>query len=303
MTLLIIYLIATLSISFLCSLMESVLYSTTSSYIESLEDGKGVRLLKSLKYNIENSIAAILSLNTIANTAGASLVGAQAADVLGNDLLGFVSAALTVLVLVFSSAHAEETGKLKPYDEENGYTYITFGKYPQTIDGGSPDDSKNTWAWKKMYRDWEVATRKELKLKVHDPINPYDPGPIDPDPILWRILSADDNQFYVMSEYVLFASPVHPSMTEYRETGSDFGQTQICAKLNGEFADTAFSDAEKDAMLPIASYGKVSLPSADDLNNPAMGFSKKKLAEDFKKQIKNNPVSEIRQVYYAEVQP
>lgn len=185
---------------------------------------------------------------------------------------------LAVLVLVFSSAHAEETGKLKPYDEENGYTYITFGKYPQTIDGGSPDDSKNTWAWKKMYRDWEVATRKELKLKVHDPINPYDPGPIDPDPILWRILSADDNQFYVMSEYVLFASPVHPSMTEYRETGSDFGQTQICAKLNGEFADTAFSDAEKDAMLPIASYGKVSLPSADDLNNPAMGFSKKKLA-------------------------
>ena len=29
-------------------------------------------------------------------------------------------------------------------------------------------------------------------------------------------------------------------------------------------------------------------------------FSKKKLAEDFKKQIKNNPVSEIRQVYYSE---
>lgn len=32
-------------------------------------------------------------------------------------------------------------------------------------------------------------------------------------------------------------------------------------------------------------------------------FSKKKLAEDFKKQIKNNPANEIRQVYYAEVQP
>lgn len=102
MTLLIISLLATLGISFLCSLMESVLYSTTSSYIESLEDGKGVRLLKNLKYNIENSIAAILSLNTIANTAGASLVGAQAAEVLGNELLGFVSAVLTVLVLVFS---------------------------------------------------------------------------------------------------------------------------------------------------------------------------------------------------------
>lgn len=32
-------------------------------------------------------------------------------------------------------------------------------------------------------------------------------------------------------------------------------------------------------------------------------FSKKKLVEDFKKQIKNNPVNEIRKVYYAEVQP
>ncbi len=102
MTLLIIALIATLGISFLCSLMESVLYSTTSSYIESLEDGKGVRLLKSLKYNIEKPIAAILSLNTIANTAGASIVGAQAAEVLGNELFGYISAMLTVLVLIFS---------------------------------------------------------------------------------------------------------------------------------------------------------------------------------------------------------
>lgn len=102
MTLLIISLILTLGISFLCSLMESVLYSTTTSYIESLEDTKGVRLLKELKYNIEKPIAAILSLNTIANTAGASVVGAQAAEVLGNELFGYMSALLTVLVLIFS---------------------------------------------------------------------------------------------------------------------------------------------------------------------------------------------------------
>ena len=175
-------------------------------------------------------------------------------------------------------ADAEGTGTLKPYSETTGYTYVYFGKYPQSIDGGSPEEGANSWNWRKMYRDWEKATRKQLKLKAHDPLDPYDPGPLEPDPILWRVLSADKEKFYLMSEYVLFASPLHPSMKEYREIGSDFGQTALCAKLNGEFADMAFTEEEKEALLPFGSYGKVSLPSGDDLNDPGMGFSKKKLA-------------------------
>ena len=189
----------------------------------------------------------------------------------------FLTLFLTALLLL-CAVHAEGAGTLSAYSEETGYTYVYFGRYPQSIDGGNADDSKNTSAWRKQYRDWEKATRKELKLKVHDHLDPYDPGPLEPDPILWRVLAADDEKIYLMSGYVLFASPIHPSMREYRETGSDFGQTQLCEKLNGEFADTAFTDAEKEALLPIGSYGKVSLPSADDLNDPAMGFSKKKLA-------------------------
>lgn len=185
---------------------------------------------------------------------------------------------LLALIAAAFTAYAEGQDALKPYDGETGYTYITFGRYPQSIDGGSPDEGKNTTNWRKLYRDWETKTRKELNLRIHDPIDPYDPGPLEPEPILWRILSADADRIYVMSEYILFASPVHPSMAEYRETGSDFGQTQICAKLNGEFADTAFSEAEKEAMLPVASYGKVSLPSSDDLNDPAKGFSRKEPA-------------------------
>lgn len=185
-------------------------------------------------------------------------------------------AALLLAAMLACSACAEGTEALKPYDEENGYTYIYFGRYPQSIDGGSPDEGVNTWNWRKLYRDWEVATRKELKLKIHDPIDPYDPGPLEPDPLLWRVLSVDEGQIYVMSEYVLFASPVHPSMKEYRETGQDFGETDLCKKLNGAFADTAFTDAEKEALLPFGAYGKVSLPASDDLSNQAMGFSKKK---------------------------
>ena len=103
MTLLIIALIATLGISFLCSLLEATLYSTTSSYIESLpQDQKGVANLKDLKTNIEKAIAAILSLNTIANTAGAAAVGAQTMEVFGNAYFGVCSAVLTILVLICS---------------------------------------------------------------------------------------------------------------------------------------------------------------------------------------------------------
>ena len=51
----------------------------------------------------------------------------------------------------------------------------------------------------------------------------------------------------------------------------------MCKKLNGEFADTAFTEEEKAALLPFGEYGKVSLPSGDDLNSSAMGFSRKKL--------------------------
>ena len=188
-----------------------------------------------------------------------------------------VPALILAVLTLACAAHAEGTEVLKPYSEENGYTYVSFGRYYQSIDGGSPDEDVNTWNWRKLYRDWEVATRKELKLKVHDPIDPYDPGPLDPDPILWRILSVEEDRIYAMSEYVLFASPVHPSMKEYRdELHGDFGQTLICAKLNGEFADTAFTDAEKEALLPFGAYGRVSLPAAADLSSQDMGFSKKK---------------------------
>ncbi len=102
MTLLIVALLLTLGISFLCSLLEATLYSTTSSYIESLPESKGAANIKKLKSNIERPIAAILSLNTVANTAGAAAVGAQAVEVFGNAYFGVCSAALTVLVLIFS---------------------------------------------------------------------------------------------------------------------------------------------------------------------------------------------------------
>ena len=189
----------------------------------------------------------------------------------------FMTLLLTVFLLL-CAAHAEEAAALKPCSNDSGYTYVCFGRFPQSIDGGNPDDGTTTWAWRKKFRDWEEQTRKELGLKKKDILEPFDPGPLEADPILWRVLSADEKQVYLMSEYVLFAAPVHPSMKEYRETGSNFGNTELCKRLNGEFADAAFTEEEKAVLQPFGDYGKVSLPSGDDLNNVSMGFTKKKLS-------------------------
>ena len=85
--------------------MEAVLLSITPSYVESLRQKESSTLgvqLANLKDNIDRPLAAILSFNTIAHTVGAAGVGAQAAIVFGNEYLGWVSAILTLLILVFS---------------------------------------------------------------------------------------------------------------------------------------------------------------------------------------------------------
>ena len=104
MGLLIFYLLLALVVSFLCSILESVLLSTPSSFI-SMKEGEGAKnalRLKSLKEDIDKPLSAILSLNTIAHTVGASGVGSQTVKVFGDEYFGMASAVLTVLILVLT---------------------------------------------------------------------------------------------------------------------------------------------------------------------------------------------------------
>ena len=104
MTLLFIYLLGEMSISFLCSVLEATLMSTPISYITMREDEgyKAATKFKKFKQESSRPIAAILSLNTIANTIGAAGVGAQATAVFGSKWFGLVSVITTILILVFS---------------------------------------------------------------------------------------------------------------------------------------------------------------------------------------------------------
>ncbi|MBW1738623.1 MAG: HlyC/CorC family transporter [Deltaproteobacteria bacterium] len=95
-----------------CSLFESVLYSVPTRHIETMvQAGKSTgKLFKKMRRDIDRPIAAILSLNTIANTAGAAVAGSAASAVFGYQWLGFFSAFFTVAVLVFAEILPKTAG-------------------------------------------------------------------------------------------------------------------------------------------------------------------------------------------------
>ena len=103
MGLLLLFLLGAMAVSFICSVLESVLMSTSLSYIN-LREEEGyapAKLMRSYKEDTSRPLAAILSLNTIANTIGAAGVGMQVTAVFGSKWFGLMSALTTILILFF----------------------------------------------------------------------------------------------------------------------------------------------------------------------------------------------------------
>ena len=96
--------IVSIALSALCSMLEATLLSTPLSYITGLEEqgASGAARLKRLKQNPDRPISAILCLNTIANTVGASIVGSLVYEVYGDALVGVFSTIFTFAILIFS---------------------------------------------------------------------------------------------------------------------------------------------------------------------------------------------------------
>lgn len=114
MELLIIFFVLSVGVSFLCSVLESVLLSVNISYVAVLEkeQPKVGALLRHHKENINKSIASILILNTIANTLGAAAVGVQASLIFGNDAVVYVSIILTFAILFLSEIIPKTIGAI-----------------------------------------------------------------------------------------------------------------------------------------------------------------------------------------------
>ena len=114
MELLILFFVLSVSVSFLCSVLESVLLSVNMSYVSVLEKERPSvgALLRHHKVNINKSIASILILNTIANTLGAAAVGAQASILFGNEAVVYVSIILTFAILFLSEIIPKTIGAI-----------------------------------------------------------------------------------------------------------------------------------------------------------------------------------------------
>lgn len=112
MSLLIAFVVLSIAVSFVCSILEAALLSITPSYIaqQKLTRPKLYEQLKVLKDKIDQPLAAILTLNTVAHTVGATGVGAQVTLVFGDGYLGIASAIMTILILVLSEIMPKTIG-------------------------------------------------------------------------------------------------------------------------------------------------------------------------------------------------
>lgn len=100
------------AISFFCSLLEAVLLSTSSSHL-AVNAKKGFRSairLQKMKQEIDRPLAAILTFNTIAQTAGAAGMGAEVLAVFGNQYVAVASAIMTFMILVFAELIPKKIG-------------------------------------------------------------------------------------------------------------------------------------------------------------------------------------------------
>ena len=237
MTLLLIFLLGAMLISFMCSVLESSLMSTPLSYINMREDEgyKHAPRFKQYKTESARPIAAILSLNTIANTIGAAGVGAQATELFGSQWFGLVSAVTTILILVFSEIIPKTIGT-RHWKKLMGFTTTTLRiiivllfpivwvveKLSKTISEDEEEAAvsrEEVAAMADMAEDEEVIDEDENKIiqnvirlddvKAEDVMTPTTVAAIAPEKMTLK-------QFYKDKRYSHFSRiPVYSDSDEY----------------------------------------------------------------------------------------
>ena len=102
MLILVLTVLGSLTISFLCSIAEAVVLSVGHAQIEALGKSRAGEIMREFKREIDRPIAAIVSFHTVAHTIGASVCGAIYVNAMGERTLWVFSLAFTLAVLLFS---------------------------------------------------------------------------------------------------------------------------------------------------------------------------------------------------------
>ena len=266
MDLLILFFVLSVGVSFLCSILESVLLSVNMSYVSVLESehpnvGK---LLKSHKENINKSIASILILNTIANTLGAAAVGAQASLIFGNNAVVYVSVILTFAILFLSEIIPKTIGaiywkQLAPISAHFIRIFIWI-TYPIILTTLFVTDKISSGK-----KDMQSQTKEEL---LHSMLLSEDDGIIDEkeSDVIENILNLDNIKVneILTPRSVVFAIDENMSIKEVIETQDGIFKFSRIPVYNGSLEDVTglvltkkiFKQALKDDNVNISSIKK-----------------------------------------------
>ncbi len=272
-----------MAISFICSILEATLMSTPLSFVNMRED-EGYKPAKRFKkYKTDNArpIAAILSLNTIANTIGAAGVGAQATAVFGSRWFGLVSIITTILILVFSEIIPKTIGtnywrKLMGFTARTLHIIITLlfpivwvvEKLSKSIAATDEDETavsrEEVAAMADMAEDEEVIDEDENKIiqnviklddvKAEDVMTPTTVAAIAPEQMTLK-------EFYLDKTYSHFSRiPVYCDSDEYI-TGYVL-RSEALEMLTEDKFNTTLGDIKRE----IAMYGE-KLPVSEIWNS------------------------------------
>lgn len=122
MTSIILLVLITVTVSFIASLMEAVILSTNQSFVALVVDQKkpyGPLLERHLD-KIGRPLSAILTINTLTNIIGSSLIAYRVQQLFGETFLAIFSGFLSLLILIFCEVIPKSIGathwkKLAPY--------------------------------------------------------------------------------------------------------------------------------------------------------------------------------------------
>jgi magnesium and cobalt exporter, CNNM family len=104
--------IATLAVSFLCSLTEAVILSTTVLEVETLkrDHPKSGLLLERMKTGIDETISAILTMNTIAGSLGSATIGALGSQLLSERVFALFMVGYGITLLICAEVLPKNLG-------------------------------------------------------------------------------------------------------------------------------------------------------------------------------------------------
>jgi putative hemolysin len=118
-----------ITISFVCSILESVLLSVTQQHIAVLkeQERRSGDLLGRMTVEINRPLSAILTLNTFTHTSAAAIGGALALKVFGSGWVALFSVVLTLMILVVSEIVPKTLGSIYWKELSSPAAYLLHG--------------------------------------------------------------------------------------------------------------------------------------------------------------------------------